>query len=116
MRNARGKATIFHVKRHLYVRTDLFVPGVGTLINIAHLEEIDDAQCTLRRMIEMNGEEAIMGAAVDGQTVGAINKPNETVPHPDTYDQFPDITATYLEADEFDALWTETVAKFPELC
>lgn len=104
------------MKRHIYVRTHLSVPGAGALINVAHLEEIDDTQCTLRRMIEMNGEEIIMGASIDGQTVGAANKPNETVPHPDTYHQFPDISATYLEADEFNALWTETVAKFPELC
>lgn len=41
--------------------------------------------------------------------------PNEIVPHPDTYDQYPDISATRLEEAEFEGLWSEATTLFPTL-
>lgn len=106
---------MFHVKQIHYVRTDLTVPGAGSVIHIAELEEIDQTSCTMIRIIELAPDETIMGVTSQGKTVGSANEPQAVVPHPDTYDQFPDINARRLSADEFEALWTEAVAKFPEL-
>ncbi len=105
---------MFHVKRH-FVRTDLTVPGAGTLINIAELIEVDGATCTVHRMLELDPNETIMGAYADGRCVGRINEPQTQVPHPDTYADFPDIEVRRLDATEYEALWSEAAAKFPEL-
>lgn len=105
---------MFHVKRH-FIRTDLTVPGAGSLISIAELIEVDATTCTVRRMIELDPSETIMGAFVGGRSVGQINQPQETVPHPDTYSDFPDIEVRHLSADDYEALWTEALTKFPDL-
>ncbi|WIM67674.1 hypothetical protein QP027_11415 [Corynebacterium breve] len=104
---------MFHVKH--YVRTTLTVPGAGTLITVAELVELNAQSCTLIRMIELAPDETIMGAFAAGRLVGQANQPLEQVPHPDTYDQFEGIEAVHLTADEFEGLWAETRAKFPEL-
>ena len=41
-----------------------------------------------------------------------MDQPQEVVPHPDTYDDFPDISAQYVDQSRFDALWSEATAKF----
>lgn len=114
LRFSAPTGTMFHVKRH-YVRIDLTVPGVGSLISVADLTEIDPATCRLTRMIEMTPDETITGAVIDGHAHGSINQPQSTVPHPDTYGDFPDIQSHRLTAEEFEALWSEAVAKFPSL-
>lgn len=96
----------------LYVRTELVIPGAGTAIHIAELEEIDAQMCTMHRMIAMEGGGAIMGIAENGKTTGNVDMPTQTVPHPDTYDQYPDISAEHIEQTEFEGLWTEAKAKF----
>ncbi len=98
-----------------YVRTTLDVPGAGTLITIAELEEVSAQACIMVRMIELAPDETIMGAFTDGKIVGQANEPLEQVPHPDTYDQFENIEAQRLTADEFEGLWEETRVKFPQL-
>lgn len=105
---------MFHVKRH-FVRIDLTVPGAGTLINIADLIEVDAQTCTVHRMLELDPGETIMGAYINGRCVGAINEPQASVPHPDTYAQFPDIEIQRLDATQYEALWSVAAAKFPEL-
>lgn len=98
-----------------FIRTTLTVPGAGTLITIAELEEISPQSCTMVRMIELAPDETIMGAYTEGRTVGQANEPLTQVPHPSTYHQFEGIEAAHLSAEEFEALWAETRAKFPEL-
>lgn len=107
--------TMFHVKQRHYIRTDLTVPGSGSAIHVAELEEIDRTSCTMVRIIELAPDEAIMGAHGNGKSAGNSNQPNAVVPHPDTYDDFPDIDARRLSQDEFEALWNEALTKFPEL-
>lgn len=102
----------FHVKH--FVRTTLTVPGAGTLITIAELQEISSESCTMVRMIELVPDETIMGAFADGRIVGQANEPLEQVPHPNTYDQFEGIEAEHLSPEEFEGLWAEVRAKFPE--
>lgn len=105
---------MFHVKPRHFIRTELTVPGAGTAIHIAELEEIDQTTCRMLRIIELAPDESIMGLAGEGRSAGQAPEPMETVPHPDTYDDFPDIDATRLGGDTFEALWSEAVAKFPE--
>lgn len=106
---------MFHVKPFLYIRTEMSIPGAGDAVHLAELETLDDTLCRLYRMIELGPGDAIVGAATQGRTVGGSQKPNELVPHPDTYHQFPDINAQLLTEAEFEGLWNEARALFPEL-
>ncbi len=78
----------------IYVRTDLTVEGLGQVIHVAELEEAG-AQCQMLRLIELAPDE----------TVAATSRPDRAVPHPDTYGNYEGITASYLTAAEFEALW-----------
>lgn len=106
---------MFHVKPRHHVRTELTVPGVGTAIHIAELEEIDTTSCAMLRLIELAPDDTIMGATDGTTTAGNTTAPADVVPHPDTYGDYPDITATRLDEAEFQALWSEARAKFPAL-
>ncbi len=108
---------MIHVKSRFFVRTELTVPGAGSIIHVAELEEIDARMCTMVRIIELDPAETIRGAAraESGVSVGMQNAPNEVVPHPDTYADFPDIDHRVLTESEFEGLWSEAIAKFPEL-
>lgn len=108
---------MFHVKPRFFIRIDLAVPGAGSIVHVAELEEIDAQRCTMVRIIELDPAETIRGAAraSTGTTVGMQNAPTKVVPHPDTYADFPDIDHRPLTEDEFEGLWSEAVAKFPEL-
>lgn len=106
---------MFHVKLKHYVRTDLTVPGVGTAIHIAELEEINSTSCAMVRLIELAPDESIMGVTDGKNVAGATTAPASVVPHPDTYGEYPDIKATRLSTEEFEALWSEATAKFPDL-
>lgn len=97
-----------------YVRIHYSVPELGgELLNIAELEEINSAACTMLRMIELDPSETITGIYVDGRVIGQANVPMDTVPHPSTYDALEGIEATTLSAVEFEGLWEEASAKFP---
>jgi len=105
---------LFHVKH--YIRIHYEVPELGgQLLNIAELEEVSPTQCTMIRMIELTPEETITGVYADGRVTGQANEPTDVVPHPDSYAQFEGITATSLTPEEFEGLWEEARAKFPEL-
>ncbi|SES09078.1 hypothetical protein [Corynebacterium cystitidis] len=54
-----------------FVRTTLTVPGAGTLITIAELEEVSSESCTMVRMIELALDETIMGGLRQGSRCGA---------------------------------------------
>ena len=82
---------------------------------MADLEPIDDDYCRMVRMIELDPNDAITGAVHEGRTAGMANQPNDVVPHPDTYDQFPDISSRRLDKQEFEGLWTEATTLFPNL-
>lgn len=98
-----------------YIRLHYQVPELGgELLNIAELEEIDATQCTMVRMIELDPGETITGVYVDGRAIGQANQPTPTVPHPDLYAQFDGISSTRLSAEEFEGLWEEARAKFPD--
>ncbi|WJY69134.1 hypothetical protein CAURIS_11340 [Corynebacterium auris] len=99
-----------------YVRILYEVPDLGAqLLNVAELEEISPAQCTMVRMIELDPAETITGAYAKGRVHGQANEPAEVVPHPDSYAAFDGITATELSAEEFEGLWADARAKFPSL-
>lgn len=98
--------------KKLYVRTTMTVPEVGTAIHIAELEEISNKACSMLRMIALAPNDAIVGAATPTASVGEANIPQQVVPHPDTYDTFPDIDAELIDAFQFHSLWTETIALF----
>lgn len=98
-----------------YVRTTLSVPGAGMAIHIAELKELNSQMCEMIRLIALDPNNSIMGAAHGDVREGNIDMPTKQVPHPSTYDQFPDIDATYIDQAEFDGLWTEAQAIFPNL-
>ncbi|RNE48113.1 hypothetical protein [Corynebacterium alimapuense] len=106
---------MFHVKQIIHIRIDMTIPGAGSVTHIAELEEIDSSTCTMLRIIELDPSERIHGAATQSSSVGMPNKPSSTVPHPDTYADFPDIKSRPLTAEEFEGLWAEALAAFPEL-
>lgn len=97
---------------YLYVRTELTVPGVGSAIHMAEMEEQDAPSCRMVRMIALDPSDAIVGVATPTSSTGNVDQPQEVVPHPDTYDEFPDISAHYVDQSHFDALWSEATAKF----
>ncbi|GAB2516637.1 hypothetical protein CATRI_13055 [Corynebacterium atrinae] len=103
------------MKQHLYVRIDMSIPGAGSVTHLAELEEIDSETCTMLRIIELDPAERIRGAATQDMAVGMDNRPQTVVPHPDTYADFPDIDARKLTDEEFEGLWAEASATFPEL-
>ena len=98
-----------------YVRTTLSIPGAGMAIHIAELKELDSQTCEMLRLIALDPNNSIVGAAMGNARHGNIDMPTQQVPHPDTYDQFPDIDAQRLEQQEFEGLWTEAQAIFPSL-
>lgn len=102
---------MFHVKPFIYVRTELHVPGAGQAVHIAELKELDADTCEMVRIIELDPNDTIMGIAGGDIGAGAPMQPQAQVPHPDTYKDFPDIKATILSSDQFEALWAEGVAR-----
>ncbi|MBK4139541.1 hypothetical protein GWO53_03310 [Corynebacterium macginleyi] len=97
---------------YLYVRTELSVPGVGSAIHLAELEEQDTQRCRMHRLIALDAAASIVGLATPRSHTGNVDKPQEVVPHPDTYSQYPDISASYMDHEQFEALWTEATTKF----
>ena len=97
---------------YLYVRTELNVPDVGSAIHMAEMEERDASSCCMVRMIALDPSDAIVGVATPNSSTGNVDQPQEVAPHPDTYDDFPDISAQYVDQSRFDALWSEATAKF----
>lgn len=98
-----------------YVRTTLSVPGAGMAIHIAELKELNSQVCEMLRLIALDPNNSIVGAAAGDAREGNIDMPTKQVPHPETYDQFPDIEATYIDSREFEGLWSEAQALFPSL-
>ena len=105
---------MFHVKL-LHVRIDMTIPGAGSVIHVAELAPLDAQTCSMIRIIELDPSETIRGAATRDASAGMGQAPNPVVPHPDTFSDFPDIEHRLLTAEEFEGLWAETVARFPDL-
>ncbi|MDO5098578.1 MAG: hypothetical protein Q4D85_07425 [Corynebacterium sp.] len=99
----------------IYIRLDMTIPGAGSTTHIAELEEIDDSRCAMLRIIELDPHGVIHGGATNGVVVGLAAPPQDVVPHPRSYTDFPDIETTEISEADFDALWAEAIAKFPEL-
>ncbi|MCS4492251.1 hypothetical protein N7326_07820 [Corynebacterium sp. ES2794-CONJ1] len=99
----------------LYIRLDLTIEGAGSVSHIAELKPLDPTQCELQRIIELDPQGVIQGAGSPDYAAGLASTPNKRVPHPDTFDTFPDIEAFDVTADEFLRLWEDAVTKFPEL-
>ena len=97
---------------YLYVRTELTVPGVGSAVHLAELEEHDAQRCRMHRRIALDPAAWVVGVPPPDIPRGNGEKPQEVVPHPDTYDEFPDISAQYMDQEQFEALWTEATTKF----
>ncbi len=105
---------MFHVKQ-IHVRIDMSIPGAGSVIHVAELLPRDAQTCTMIRIIELDPSETIRGAATQDTAAGMAQAPNPVVPHPDTYADFPDIEHSHLTPEEFEGLWAEAVATFPEI-
>lgn len=106
---------MFHVKPNIHVRIELSIPGAGAVIHVAELAEMDPQTCAMIRIIELGPTGTIQGAATQEKSAGMSNAPNPVVPHPATYAEFPDIEHNFLSVEEFEGLWTEALARFPEL-
>ena len=91
------------------------IPGAGSVIHVAELAPLDAQTCAMVRIIELDPSETIRGAATQDTSAGMAQAPNPVVPHPDAYADFPDIEHRALSADEFEGLWMEAVAAFPEV-
>lgn len=104
-------------KPTLFVKTVFTAPDGSGLVNAAELEELDNARtsCRMVRMIELTPDNTIVGAFVDGKTHGSANTPLDVVPHPDKLGDFEDIESHMLEQHDFEGLWAEAQALFPEL-
>lgn len=98
--------------KKLYVRTTMTIPEVGTATHIAELEEINAEACSMLRMIALAPNDSIVGAATPETSVGNTEVPQRVVPHPDTYDAFPDVNAELIDAFQFHSLWTEAIALY----
>lgn len=98
--------------KKLYVRTTMTIPEVGTATHIAELEEINAEACSMLRMIALAPNDSIVGAATSETSVGNAEVPQRVVPHPDTYDAFPDVNAELIDAFQFHSLWTEAIALY----
>lgn len=105
---------MFHVKQ-IHVRIEMTVPGAGSVIHVAELAPLDKQTCAMVRIIELDPSETIRGAATQDTAAGMAQAPNPVVPHPDTYADFPDIEHSHLTPEEFEGLWAEAVATFPEI-
>lgn len=99
----------------IYVRTELSVPGAEPMVHTAEVEEIDSKTARMVRLVQQTAEFAVTGAWVEGTPHGEVAVPGSTVPHPDTYSDYPDLKATRLDAKEFEALWAEAAAILPGL-
>ena len=64
------------------------------------------------RMIALAPNDSIVGAATPKTSVGNAEVPQRVVPHPDTYDAFPDVNAELIDAFQFHSLWTEAIALY----
>lgn len=99
----------------MYVRMSMTVPEAGTVTHVAEIREIDHTKAEMLRIIELDDADVVRGAGTPDGMHGTPNVPQRYVPHPDSYDTFPDIMARRIDASEFEALWAEALAKFPEL-
>ena len=84
----------------MYVRIDLIAPDAPPLAHVAEVRPTDGSSIT--------------GLARGQHSRGMSALPQEFVPHPDTYADMPDISATILSKDEFEGLWQEALQKFPD--
>ncbi|MDO4928155.1 MAG: hypothetical protein Q3976_03730 [Corynebacterium sp.] len=100
---------------NLYITLTMEIPGVGRSRHAAELLPITAEHCRILRLIEFGPNDEITGAVFQQQPVGQVSLPSEMVPHPDTYENFPEIASSALHAHEFEGLWIEAQRKFPEL-
>ncbi|AIG64881.1 hypothetical protein CATYP_10380 [Corynebacterium atypicum] len=91
--------------RTLYTRTDLTVPGAGTLTHLAQLEEINQTQARMVRLIQVEAGTPT-GTWENGTSRGVVTVPQTEVPHPDTYGEFEGLDAQALTAEQFEAAWS----------
>ena len=87
-----------------YVKIELTDLEIIGPVHIAELEELDPRTCTVVRLLEQQAGQ-FTGFIDHGQVHGDPAVPLDTVPHPDLYASFEDITATRLTAEEFELLW-----------
>ena len=87
-----------------YIKIELKDKDVIAPVSIAELEEVTREQCKVVRLIEKMGD-TYPGRIDHGVVHGNPAMPLDTVPHPDTYGDFPDVEATRLSAEEFEAEW-----------
>ncbi|KKO84099.1 hypothetical protein [Corynebacterium otitidis] len=106
---------MFHVKPSIFVRLTFTVEGVGSATHAAHLEELDDDTCRLRRIVEIAPGEKVAGAFDGTSAPGMMAPPTSVVPHPRHYGDYPDIAVDALGRREFEELWAAAVEKFPVL-
>ena len=99
----------------LHVRTTMTIPQVGVAIHVAELEELSPTTCRMHRLVALAHNDAVVGAATPEAAHGDAQIPLSEVPHPNTYDSYEGMEAERLSLEDFEALWAEATARFPEL-
>lgn len=97
----------------LYVKTTLTIPGASAT-HVAELREVTSSECEMVRIVAL-APQGIAGAATKDTRVGNIDMPSSKVPHPDTYGDFPDISAEHIVEAEFESLWERAKLEWPGL-
>lgn len=97
------------VAKH-FIKIELKDPDVIAPVSIAEMEELDSQSCRVLRLIEQQGDD-FPGFIDHGKVHGDPALPLDTVPHPDSYDDFPDVTATRLSEEEFEVLWLRATGR-----
>lgn len=98
----------------LYIRIDLSLPS-ASMTHIAELLPLNDSQCEVVRMIELDPQDIVTGAGTATSSIGMQVPVPDVVPHPDLYKNYPDIDAQRIQKQDFDALWSEAVRSLPGL-
>lgn len=113
------------MSKEIHVRTEIDIPGAPRVIHVAEMIPLittpgtTPVMCTLLRIIELSSSddaETITGVGqFPGRSYGLAAEPHGTVPHPDSYSDFPDIQSKRVSSEVFEGLWMEGIAKFPDI-
>ncbi|MDO4909152.1 MAG: hypothetical protein Q3962_04790 [Corynebacterium sp.] len=107
-----------NTNQNLYVSLNMVIPEAGiNMLQFAELRPLGGSEdpCEIIRFIEFADGSSISGGLKPGASTELSLPPQPQVPHPDLYDQFPDITAEMISPEDFEASWVEAQALFPEL-
>ncbi|AZA14720.1 hypothetical protein ACFPVT_03215 [Corynebacterium choanae] len=101
----------------IYTKLTMEIPELGTVAHVAELQPMAEntGMCRMVRLIELSDGEVPSGGWVGGKSRNLATPPQEVVPHPDTFDDFPEVQSEILTGVAFDELWEQIVATYPDL-